>query len=228
MNWREFWDGEHSIYVNARHKTLHYQRIARDIAALAPHGGALLDHGAGEALSSEAVAAVCARLYLYDAAPSVQEKLAKRFAGDARIVVLSDAELEALAPDCLDAVIVNSLLQYVAKPDFERLLEFWRARLKPGGRLILGDVLAPDVGPVDDVKALMGFAMQGGFVLAAMAGLVRTYFSPYRKLRQQLALTTYTQGEMARLLDAHGFEGAREARNIGHNQARMTFVAQRR
>ncbi|MBL8590982.1 MAG: methyltransferase domain-containing protein [Methylobacteriaceae bacterium] len=228
MNWREFWDGEHAIYVNARHKTLHYERIARDIVALLPKGGVALDHGAGEALSADAVAAACSRLYLYDAAPSVQQKLAARFSDDARIGVLDDAGLAGLADESLDAVVVNSLLQYLTREEFVALLDFWRGKLKPGGKLILGDVIPPDVGPLDDVKALMTFALQGGFLFAAAAGLARTFFSDYRKLRAENPLTTYAGEAMARLLDAHGFSGAREARNIGHNQARMTFLARRR
>ena len=30
-DWRSFWDGEHSIYVNARHKDVHYREIADQI-----------------------------------------------------------------------------------------------------------------------------------------------------------------------------------------------------
>ena len=30
-SWREFWEGETPIYVNERHKLLHYRLIARDI-----------------------------------------------------------------------------------------------------------------------------------------------------------------------------------------------------
>ena len=228
MNWREFWDGEHAIYVNARHKSLHYDRIAKDIVALLPEGAPVaLDHGAGEALAADAVAGRCARLSLYDAAPSVQGKLRERFAGDARIAVLDDAGLRDLQPESLDAVIVNSLLQYLTREEFSALLDFWRAKLKPGGRLILGDVLDPSVGPVADVKALMSFAAQGGFVLAALAGLAKTYFSDYRKLRAENPLTAYAPADMLSLLAAHGFAGERARTNIGHNQARMTFVARR-
>lgn len=228
MNWREFWDGEHAIYVSARHKTLHYDRIAKDIVALLPPGRPVaLDHGAGEALAADAVAGKCARLSLYDAAPSVQGKLSARFADDARIAVLDDAGLQGLEAESLDVVVVNSLLQYLTRVEFAALLDFWRGKLKPGARLILGDVLDPAVGPLADVKALMAFAAQGGFVVAALAGLAKTYFSDYRKLREENPLTTYAPDEMLTLLAAHGFHGERAARNIGHNQARMTFVAMR-
>ena len=34
--WLGFWDGAHSIYVNARHKDVHYRLIAAELAALVP------------------------------------------------------------------------------------------------------------------------------------------------------------------------------------------------
>lgn len=227
MGWREFWDGEHSIYVNARHKALHYARIGADIAALAPEGGAAMDFGCGEALSAPLIAARLDRLYLFDTAPSVRARAAARLSGDARIAVIDEAGLAALAPGALDAVVVNSMLQYVPRAEFPALLDLWRDKLRAGGRLILGDVIPPDVGALADVAALLRFAAEGGFVGAAMAGLVKTFFSPYRKLRAQTPLVTYTEDEMLALLAAHGFAGARQEKNIGHNQARMTFVATR-
>jgi hypothetical protein len=44
-------------------------------------------------------------------------------------------------------------------------------------------------------------------------------------LRAQTPLVAYDEAEMSRLLSEHGFHGARTANNIGHNPARMTFVA---
>ena len=88
MSWREFWNGTHSIYVNERHRVLHYDRIAKDIAALVPaRDAAVLDYGCGEAEASETIATRCAMLYLYDAAPKVQERLRQRFGSEYRRVV---------------------------------------------------------------------------------------------------------------------------------------------
>ena len=32
MKWRDFWNRDNPIYVNERHKVLHYDRIARGIS----------------------------------------------------------------------------------------------------------------------------------------------------------------------------------------------------
>ena len=228
MNWRDFWNGEHSIYVNDRHRLLHYDRIARDILGFVDAPDAVvLDHGCGEASAADAVAGHVGRLCLYDVAPRVQEKLRLKFASNSRIEVLSSQGLEAVPDASLDLIIVNSLLQYLTRAELEHLLDFWHAKLKGNGKLVLADIIPPDVGPLTDVKALLAFAWQGGFFFAALGGLVATFFSDYRTLRGALGLTYYTALEITAIAAAHGFALERAARNVGHNQARMGFVGRR-
>jgi SAM-dependent methyltransferase len=228
MSWREFWDSDHSIYVNARHKALHYDRIARDLAAFIPsHDATVLDYGCGEAISAASLAEKCGTLYLFDAAPNVREKLHGRFASYPRIIVLSTDGLDSIGEGSLDLVIANSLLQYLRHSEFEDLLEIWHRKLKPDGRLVLADVLPPDLDTVADVKALLDFAWRGGFLIAALAGLGRTFFSDYRRLRNEVGLTRYAPEDLFTLLAAHGFAGEQSPTNIGHNQLRMTFIARR-
>ena len=228
MNWREFWNRDTPIYVSERHKVLHYWLIANDIAGLVPSpDAAVLDHGCGEALSANRVAARCQRLSLCDAAPLVRERLTERFRKELRITVLSPEEIETLPDGSLDLVVANSLLQYLSLDEFRALLATWRAKLKPGGRLVLADVIPPEVSPITDARALLAFAWQGGFVKSALIGLARTALSDYRKIRDELGLTQYGEVEMLEILRDTGFSGERRRQNMGHNQSRMTFVAQR-
>jgi SAM-dependent methyltransferase len=226
MNWRDFWNQDTPIYVSERHKALHYRLVANDIAALIEDpASVVLDHGCGEALSAERVAAACARLYLCDGAPLVRERLEERVSRNPRIAVLAPEGVEALPDGSLDLVVVNSLAQYLSLDELRGLLRLWRAKLKPAGRLVLADVIPPDVSPLTDAKALLSFAASGGFLKAAVIGLVRTALSDYRKLRDELGLAQYDEPEMLEILAEAGFSAERRARNLGHNQARMTFVA---
>ncbi|MDB5649692.1 MAG: methyltransferase, partial [Hyphomicrobiales bacterium] len=95
----------------------------------------------------------------------------------------------------------------------------------PTGRLVVADVIPADANAVDDVKALLGFAWQGGFLMAACLGLVATFFSDYRKLRDEIGLTRYSTQDIETLFSAHAFAATRAPVNIGHNQSRMMFVA---
>ena len=228
QHWRAFWDGDNSIYVSARHRDRHYACIAADIAALVPSPTSnVLDYGCGEALHADLVAATCARLLLYDAAPTTQDKLRRRFATVPRVAVVDRRELEALPDQCLDMIVCNSVLQYVSREALDALLSSWRAKLKPGARLVLGDVVPTGSGIVADALALVAFAARWGFVLAALVGLTTTLFSRYRKLRSKIGLSTYSEADVMRMLTGHGFVTRRAARNIGYNQARMTFIATR-
>jgi SAM-dependent methyltransferase len=226
LSWREFWDRPHAIYVNERHRLLHYDRIAKDIVALIPSPqAAMLDYGCGEATSADEAARRCGHLYLFDTAPSVQDKLRQRFACEPKITVLDEDHFLVLPDGSLDLVICNSVLQYLRADETSRLVEIWHDKLKAGGRLVLGDVIPPDLGPLGDVEALLHFAWQGGFLIAALRGLATTFFSNYRTLRNEIGLTTYSEGDMLSLLAASGFSAARANHNIGHNQLRMTFIA---
>lgn len=226
MSWRDFWNGEHSIYVSPRHKALHYRAIASDLIGHIPSPDAIvLDHGCGEALDAGRVAASCGRLHLCEAAPTVRDKLRAQFGRRENIVVVSPEEVEALQPASLDLVVANSLLQYLSRDELKALLETWRDRLKPGGALILADVIPPDVSPLTDASQLLAFAWRGGFLLAALGGLVRTAFSDYRKLRAQYGLSTYTADALTDLIRDAGFADVQRPKNFGHNPHRMTFKA---
>jgi SAM-dependent methyltransferase len=226
MSWRDFWNGDTPIYVSERHKALHYRQIAKDIVGHIPMPDAVvLDHGCGEALSADRVATACAKLYLCEAAPNVRDRLRAMFGHLGAIAVVSPEEVEALPDATLDLIVANSLIQYLKPDELTALLGLWREKLKPGGHLVLADVIPPDLGPLSDASQLLGFAWRGGFLKAALAGLVRTAFSDYRKLRAQYGLSTHTAEGITGLIAQAGFDEVERVPNFGHNPQRMCFLA---
>lgn len=228
-DWRSFWDSAHSIYVNARHKDVHYREIADQIAAFVEGPSTcVLDYGCGEAVHAERVAAVAREVLLCDSAPSVRASITARFAAEPRIRALSPDEVEKLPDNSIDLIVANSMTQYLQPAELDRVLALWRRLLAPSGTLIVGDVIPPDAGTLTDVTALLRYAAANGFFLAALIGLARTALSPYSRLRSQLGVTRYTQSAFMEKLKAAGFAGERLARNLEHNSARMTFRARPR
>ena len=228
-DWISFWNSDHPIYVNAQHRDVHYRGIADDVATYVPGPDAkVMDYGCGEALHADRVAAKSARLVLCEAASNVREHLSARFAAVPNIEVKSPEEALALPAGSFDLIVMHSVAQYLKPEEADALFAQFRRLLQPDGVFVIGDVIPPQVSPIADALSLLRFAAANGFLVAAFMGLVRTTFSDYPKLRAQLGLTLYEEGAMRRKLEAAGFAVERAAKNIGHSQARMTFVARPR
>ena len=95
-DWISFWNSDHPIYVNARHRDVHYRGIADDVSRYVTPGAAVLDYGCGEAVHADRVAAKAGRLILCEAAPNVRDHLTARFAPVGKIDVQSPEEALAL------------------------------------------------------------------------------------------------------------------------------------
>jgi ubiquinone/menaquinone biosynthesis C-methylase UbiE len=225
-DWISFWDSHHSIYVNARHFDVHYRTIAEMIVRHVPSPDAIVvDFGCGEALHADGVAAACRKLTLVDAAPNVRAGLAARFAAQPNIEARAPTELSALADRSIDLVVMHSVAQYLTSAELSALLVLFRRLLRPGGLLLIGDVVPPQVSAFADAMALLNYGAANGFLFAAIGGLLRTAASDYTKLRSRIGITLYTEGDMLQKLEAAGFTATRAKTNVGPNPARMTFLA---
>ena len=227
-DWIDYYDSTHTIYVSKLHRDLHFQIIARDIIGyITSPEATVLDYACGEALSAAKVAEACGQLILAEPAPGVRGRLIARFAPNTKIRVRSLDDLRKMAEHAVDLVVMNSVAQYMTAQEFDTALAVTRRLLKPSGKLVLGDILRPEVGMGRDVAALLGFGARHGFLRDALLGLISTALSDYRQLRTRIGLKRYGDEEMVKKLAVAGFTASRAPRNIGHNPWRMTFVAQR-
>jgi SAM-dependent methyltransferase len=226
-DWISFYDFKHSvIYVNARHRDVHYRTIATDIRAYVPSPAAsVLDYGCGEASSADLLAGTCGHLTMVEAAPNVRAALKARHAGHAKISVLTPDEAAALPAGSFDLIVLHSVAQYLSAAEFDRLLKIFRALVKPDGLVIIGDVVPPNLAAPAAAFALLRFAIANGFFWAAVGGLMRIFVSDYLRLKKTHGLSHYTETAMLERLRAAGYSAERAPRNIGHNQWRMTFLA---
>jgi len=213
------------IYVNARHRDVHYRRIAEDIRAYVPSPAArVLDYGCGEATSADLIANACAQLVLVEAAPNVRASLTMRYAGHPKIAVIAAEQVAALPKASFDLVVMHSVAQYLTQAELDRLLAIFRSLLKPDGLFILGDIVPPHFAAPAAALALLRFGAANGFFWAAAFGLVRIFASDYLRLRKTAGLSHYTEAAILERLREAGFKPERATRNIGHNQWRMTFL----
>jgi SAM-dependent methyltransferase len=225
-NWIDFYDFKHSvIYVNARHRDVHYRVIAEDIRAYVPSAAAkVLDYGCGEATSADLVAAASGHLTLVEAAPNVRAALGARYAGNAKISVVTPDDAAALADASFDLIVMHSVAQYLTEAELDSLLGLFRRLVKPDGLVIIGDIVPPHLAAVAAAAALLRFAITNGFFWAAVGGLLRIFMSDYLRLKKTFGLSRYKEAAMLEKLKMAGYSAKRAPRNIGHNQWRMTFL----
>ena len=225
-DWIDYYDSTHTIYASRRHRDLHFEVIARDIIGyINSPDTVVLDYACGEALSAAKVAGACAMLILAEPAPGVRGRLIARFAPNTKIRVRSIDDLRNMQERSIDLVVMNSVVQYMTAEELDAALAVIKRLLKPTGRLVLGDILRPEIGMPTDVYALLRFAAKHGFLKDALKGLLSTALSDYRQLRSRIGLQRYSEADIAAKLARVGLSATRAPFNIGHNPWRMTFVA---
>src|SRR3954463_15723619 len=225
-DWIDYYDSTHTIYASKRHRDLHFQLIARDIATyISSPDAVVLDYSCGEALSAARLAEACGKLILAEPAPGVRGRLIARFAPNTKIRVRSLDDLRHMEEKSVDLAVMNSVAQYMTPGELDAAFVVIRRLLRSGGRLVVGDILRPEVGMGRDVLALLKFAGAHGFLTDALYGLASTALSDYRQLRTRVGLQRYSESEMIAKLGRAGFTGSLAHNNIGHNPWRMTFVA---
>src|SRR6266516_6036723 len=99
-------------------------------------------------MSAARVAEACGKFYLAEPAPGVRGRLIARFAPNAKIGVRSLDDLRKMAEQSVDLVVMNSVAQYMTPAELDSAFAVIRRLLKPGGRLILGDIMRPEVGMI--------------------------------------------------------------------------------
>lgn len=241
MGWREYWEGDSAVYVSERHKSAHYAHLADDILEVAQGLGkplsemSILDFGCGEALSAGRIAQRVAKLTLNDGSAKVRGQLHTRFGQLPNVIIAAPEDLAgpsngAALPDAdrqHDLVVVNSVLQYVEPEAAGPLLQSLGRTLRHDGRMLIADVLPPNLSAVTDAWQLLSFAGRDGFLIAAVLGLARTAVSDYAKIRAQIGLTRYAAADFERLAAAHGLVAVPLPRNIGHNPHRLAYLLHR-
>jgi ubiquinone/menaquinone biosynthesis C-methylase UbiE len=224
-DWISFFDSDHAIYVNPRHKEVHAVITGDGMLRHIKHGDRVLDYGCGEAAYAERLAREAESLTLCEAAPNLREAVMRRVQHERYILMLAPEQVAALPEKSFEVVILHSVSQYLSPAQLDELLALFRRLLARDGKLVIGDVVQPDIPAWKDALALLRFGWREGFFLAALGGLLRTVFSDYSRLRKQAGLSRYSERDMLAKLKAAGFRAERQPTNIGHLQTRMTFVA---
>jgi len=227
--WFRFWSRPPGIHVGERHLQARYRVTMDNLLSTFPdiRGKRVLDYGCGEALDARRLAAAGAEALLYDRSEYFRNRVQSRYARDAGIRVLDEPSFAALPGGSVDLMLVCSVIQYLDARELDLLIDLGKHLLKPGGVLILADILPKSLDTLSDVIDFMSYSARHGFFLSGLRTLIDMATSNYRAQFRDSQLAHYDLGELSALLRRHGLEPTAIPTNIGISRARRTLLARK-
>ena len=147
-DWVSFYDFKHSvIYVNARHRDVHYRIIAQDIRGYVPSPtAAVLDYGCGAGDLLRVLADLGARAAFTgcDVSTGMLAEAARRWPpafGPAPALAPQDGARTPFADRQFDIITISAVLHHVPVEERQAVYRELGRVLKPGGLVVIVDSL---------------------------------------------------------------------------------------
>jgi hypothetical protein len=102
-----------------------------------------------------------------------------------------------------DLILVNSVVQYMTTEEYVGWLTDWRRRLAPNGRVLVSDLIPPDLGSMPDVLDLLRLGRRKGLLWRALRQCAAGAFS-YSARRNAVPLARYSREDLIRHGNAAG------------------------
>jgi SAM-dependent methyltransferase len=190
-------------------------------------GKRMLDYGCGEALDAPRLTAAGMDVLLYDRSEYFRARLGPRFANAKGIRLLDDASLADLEPASVDYLLVCSVIQYLDRNELIGLLQLAHRLLKPGGALILADIIPDTLDSISDTFDFLVYSIRHRFFFSGLRTLFDMTMTNYRSHLRQNALARYDLDALASLVRQYNLAPTPAKRNIGISRARKTLLARK-
>ncbi|MDA8062456.1 MAG: class I SAM-dependent methyltransferase [Actinomycetota bacterium] len=177
--------------------------VVDETAAL--HPGLAVDVGAGTGAIAIPIAASCGRVLAVDVSQAMLDRLAERAAeqGVGNLETLAaPAERLELAAGSVDVVVSNYALHHLLDADKERFVHQAAGWLRPGGWIVIGDMMLGRGGDSED-RAIIASKV-GVMLRRGPAGWWRIAKNAYR-LVTRTAERPISMAAWVQLLEAAGF-----------------------
>jgi len=185
-----------------------------------------LDFGCGFGFAAEQLAPHVASVALWDGAANVRRRARARVAWlpNVEMVDLSDPNA-AMTAAAYDLICVHSVVQYMSEPELRAWLQRWRRMLRPGGRLVLSDLIQPGASSARELLGYLRFSAGAGFLGDALIGGMRE-FASYFGARTSRPLMPVDEPRLAQWAAQAGLRVAWLPENLSYRRFRRAAVLQ--
>ena len=217
-SWSQFW-GTDTTYACDKHKQIVEDQTLKQQLSFVSQHDVVLDFGCGES-PKETLAEAVSELFLFGDAQEISKRLFSKYKGKKNINVVYGLDTST----SFSIIFVCSVIQYLSKEEFTERLKYFRSVMKPGGRLIISDVIPKNISGLKELLTLLFVAAKNNFLKDAILNLFRMMKGEYGSLRKSHNLTKYDEDEIFALLQEAGFSPEIHS-NIGLNKDRYCVVS---
>lgn len=226
--WNEYWEGMEDRQAVFRIEAADYARRVRE--SLRPQATTrVLDFGCGFGHTARELSPFVGSVAVWDGSSRVRQQAAMRLRDLANIEYLDLRDPgQPTVTSAYDVILVHSVVQYMSEAEFKQWLARWLRMLKPGGRLVLSDLIGPDAsGLKGEVATYLKFAARNGFFWnALMAGLREV--GSYAKARESRPLLTMAPPTLTQWAADAGWAVEWLPHNLSYRDSRRTAVLTQR
>ena len=219
--WVDYWNTvSGKARVLAAEATDYAERLRKYVGV--DEGARVLDFGCGFGNTARELANAVGQIDLWDNAYGVRRQALKGTAGIAN-VGYADLSGDRDPAVGYDLICVHSVVQYMSESEFESWLRRWRGMLRPGGRLVMSDILERPGSPAREILRLAGFSIAKGFFLNMLTNGIRE-FGGYSKIRGVRELRTQPRESLIAAAKAAGLKADILPQNLSYREERYAAV----
>ena len=224
-SWKSYWEQLTENQQLFREQSDEYFRNLCATFALDPRMR-VLDFGCGFGHVAELLAPHVAELSVWDGSANMRRRARVNLAERQNIRFLDLFASNSSGSDLqFDAILINSVIQYMRPEEFAAWFLRWQNMLAPGGRIVISDIIPPDYPSLRDVWDLLRFSARRGFLFRATwqaFGEIWRYWG----VRHVRPLTRFGREDLNRQAAAAGL-AVSYPHNLTHFNKRITAVFMR-
>lgn len=219
--WQAYWEGMRDRRIIA----VEAGDYVRRLCALhpLPETACVLDFGCGFGHVADLLARQVAWVDAWDSASAMRAATESRTRSRSNVRVVDLAPGTCPPTELYDAILVNSVIQYMDRVELSQWLSRWRGMLRDDGFVMISDVPVPGSNMAAEIVAVLRFASANGILGGALVDGVAEAWR-YVKGRASQPLLQLTRDEFESLVRPAGFGTTVLASNLTHRQQRFTAV----
>lgn len=228
-DWSSFWKREGNAF-NAIME-INTQYFARQFRKLGiKKDDTILDYGCGPGLLEDALVPLGFNVTGVDINESFIDDCQRKYPDLVFITISSDVTssneilLRTFHDKKFDYIVLLSILQYFSDhSQIESLFTMLRRFLKPGGSIILADVVGTNTSSVRDLISLTFHSMAAGKIIALFQFVFYLLFSRYRTISKNKPLLVLSSETVQRMAEKHSFS-FREVSGLTIHATRKNYI----